>query len=404
MRIWAILAAVAFASATLCGCRGERAEQALIEQQATTPTPAPPVARSLIYAIADGMGFTHVAAARIASLGHERRLEMEKLPVLGAATTYNASGTVPDTAAAATALACGVRTDNGVLGQTAELQKVKSIAAAALAAGKRVGLVCAGGLTAPLAAAFFAHSSVAADEREIWHDMLASGAQVLMGGRTPALDGRALEEARKRGFVVIEDASDLGGPIAEAERVLGVFGAQGMPFDLQRPGSVPSLATMAEWAIGLLAESEQGFVLIVLCDRLDDACRARDADNAIGELLAFDRAVGVCATFAEENEDTLLVVASTCETGGMSLVGPAGEGEVPNNVTRFGHPTAVWFGATKTTEDGATVGINTGADVPVFAMGPGAERFAGLLSTSDVARRAAEALGLQLSPVGSPQP
>ena len=76
---------------------------------------AEPRVRSVIFLIGDGMGFGQVAYARVRTVGPEGRLYMKRMPVQGWASTHSANGLVTDSAASGTALACGVKTNNGTL-------------------------------------------------------------------------------------------------------------------------------------------------------------------------------------------------------------------------------------------------------------------------------------------------
>ena len=75
---------------------------------------------NIILCIGDGMGFNQVALARNKVFNLQGRLWMETLPVTGSVQTFSANRAVTDSAAAATAMACGVKTNNGVLGIDAD--------------------------------------------------------------------------------------------------------------------------------------------------------------------------------------------------------------------------------------------------------------------------------------------
>ena len=55
--------------------------------------------------------------------------------------TYSANSYVTDSAAAATAMACGVKTNNGRIGIDAQGNKLESVAYVAKKAGRKVGIV-----------------------------------------------------------------------------------------------------------------------------------------------------------------------------------------------------------------------------------------------------------------------
>ncbi len=69
--------------------------------------------KNVIYFIGDGMGFNHVY---LASILEGKTLNMMKTPYTGIMSTFAANTWVTDSAAAGTALACGFKTNNGMIG------------------------------------------------------------------------------------------------------------------------------------------------------------------------------------------------------------------------------------------------------------------------------------------------
>ena len=68
--------------------------------------------RSIILMIGDGMGPEQVELARWVEVGTEGFVNMEQLPLWLSCTTYSADNPVTDSAASATAMATGNKTDN----------------------------------------------------------------------------------------------------------------------------------------------------------------------------------------------------------------------------------------------------------------------------------------------------
>ena len=83
----------------------------------------------------------------------------------------------------------------------------------------------------------------------------------------------------------------------------------------------PMLDDMAEAALSVLAKNRKGFVLLVEGAHIDKQSHLMDADRAMGEVLEFDRAVGVARRFAEAPEGTVVVVLADHECSGFSLIG-----------------------------------------------------------------------------------
>src|SRR5512140_2508709 len=76
-----------------------------------------PVVRNVVLVIGDGMGLAQVTAGLVSAGG---QLALERFPVVGLSRTSSANSLVTDSAAAATAMACGVKTQNGALGVDAD--------------------------------------------------------------------------------------------------------------------------------------------------------------------------------------------------------------------------------------------------------------------------------------------
>ena len=70
--------------------------------------------KNIILCIGDGMGLGHVTLARLAVLGAEGKLYMERMPVAGFVRTHSASSLVTDSAASGTAMATGFKTNNRI--------------------------------------------------------------------------------------------------------------------------------------------------------------------------------------------------------------------------------------------------------------------------------------------------
>jgi hypothetical protein len=114
-------------------------------------------AQSVILFIGDGMGEAHRNAARWSDTGQSGALAMDRMPTLGWSQTASADNAVTDSAAAATALATGVKTNNGMIGQDPAGNPLTTILERAQARGMAVGLVTNVQMTHATPAAFAAH-------------------------------------------------------------------------------------------------------------------------------------------------------------------------------------------------------------------------------------------------------
>lgn len=98
-----------------------------------------------------------------------------------------------------------------------------------------------------------------------------------------------------------------------------------------------------------------------------------DIDYVITELVDFDKAIAKALEFAEKDGETLVVVTADHETGGLTLT----EGDLK----------------TKAITAEFSTGDHSAVMVPVFAYGPGAEKFMGIYQNTDVFQKMLEAYG-----------
>ncbi|MDF1513545.1 MAG: alkaline phosphatase [Anaerolineae bacterium] len=342
-----------------------------------------PYARGIILFIGDGMGEAHRTAARWAGYGEQGALAIDGLTAAGWLRTapFGGSG-VTDSAAAGTAMATGVKTYNSYIGVDDQQLPVESILEIAQQRGYAVGLVTTTQLGHATPASFAAHVPNRNDMTTIVDQMLATGANVLLGGGEddflpvdengcyPALGHRTdernlLTEAAAVGYTVICDAQDLNHNLAQSsDHILGLFGDDGM-----LPPHTPSLAAMTEFALEVLSGDSDGFFLMVEGGQIDWAAHDNDAARVISHTLAFDAAVARGIAFAGMHEHILVIVAADHETGGMSVSWEnAGQ---PGQDGPFLTPDDIPFYVQWTT------GSHTGADVPVSASGLCADNFDG---------------------------
>ena len=103
------------------------------------------------------MGLSQITLASVKAGGLAGRLCMERMPVTGLVRTYSANSRVTDSAAAGTALAAGIKTNNGMIGMHPRRQAYQTILEAAKAKGMATGLVATSTITHATPASFASH-------------------------------------------------------------------------------------------------------------------------------------------------------------------------------------------------------------------------------------------------------
>lgn len=310
------------------------------------PTPAPaPVAAvgagrpaSVILIIGDGFGPSQLTLARDFAFGPGGgRFRLELMPVLGLATTHSASNAVTDSAAAATALFAGVKTDNRYVGLDAAGAPARSLADAAADAGWRVGIVTTTTVAHATPAAFYAHLDDRYRYAEIAEQLVAAPPDLVVGGGRADLlpaaaggereDGRDLvAEARAAGHTVwTEPRWRAGGAATAADFPLLVLLADDhLRFQLDQdavpePARDPSLAELTGFALETLGGVGEPFLLLVEGGRIDHAAHDFDAAGVGRETMAFDAAVGTVLDYLERHPETLVVLTADHATAGLAI-------------------------------------------------------------------------------------
>lgn len=131
-------------------------------------------------------------------------------------------------------------------------------------------------------------------------------------------------------------------------------------------------------ALDLLGAKPNGFFLLVEGSRIDHASHHNLTEEAIGETIAFDKAVGAALEYARKRDDTLVIVTADHETGGFAITGGSSDGAQVEHC---------WFSPD-----------HTGEMVPVYAYDPGVEQFSGTYHLTEIAHKIAGLMGISSFP------
>jgi len=337
--------------------------------------------RNVVFMVADGAGIAYWAAAEQA----ESDLAVKSMPVVGLVDTQSADSRVTDSAAGASVYATGVRTDNRTIsvapGCRALLRSdsmavkrdptlcepLETVFQLARQRGMATGVVTTTSVVDATPAAFAANSP-----SRYWDDLLAerfaeAGLSVILGGGRESFDGSGRDDGQDLLARMCAAAACLSFPAelvayrADDRPLIGLFAPEGMDPAGARS---PTLPQMVDAALARLSRAPDGFIAMFETEGTDNAGHAnRPLEEIVAEMLEFDRAVAAVLEFARLDGSTLVIVTSDHETGGLSLP-EEGEGKVAEYTT----------------------GGHTGESVPLFAFGPGAERFGGMRDNTEIGR------------------
>ncbi len=329
--------------------------------------------RNVILMIGDGMGLATLYSAMSVS---EQPLSIERCPETGLAETYSADNYITDSAAAGTALASGNKTKNGVIGMDAQGNRVKSILEIAESNGLATGVVSTSSVTHATPASFVAHQSSRGSYEDIARDFLNTGIDVFIGGGYDHFAKRKdslnlLDSLTKRGYDVESSMDKI--LKSTSLKLAGLTAPDQNPYRLKGRGDM--LPNASGKAIDILSKNRKGFFLMIEGSQIDWAAHANAADTLLDETLDFDKTIGLVLDFAAKDGHTLVVITADHETGGVTLVGG-------NLTTR---QVKIAFG---------TKG-HTAVAAPVYAFGPGAEKFSGIYDNTDIFKKIFAAYGFK---------
>ena len=187
---------------------------------------------------------------------------------------------VTDSAAAATAIATGYKTNNGWVGMLPDGSTPETVLERAEAIGKVTGLVTDVSVYDATPAAFAAHGAYRYSEQELTDQIAAHEIEVIFGGgygmwipmtvegswRDDARD--LIQEKRDAGWAFVDNRDDLLALPKGTDQVIGLFSPAWMTYTLDMEeetamGIEPSLSDMTSAALGVLSSNDKGFFLMV---------------------------------------------------------------------------------------------------------------------------------------------
>jgi alkaline phosphatase len=267
----------------------------------------------------------------------------------------------------------------------------------------------------------------------IAEQIAASDLDIVLGGgmqhfAQPA-EGEATktvaEVAADNGFSVIDTADELA-TLAPGGKVLGLFSPSTMPVqwrgtgdakaervqhDGERPlppepfscepnpafAATPTLPVMARTALERL-DGGGGFMLMVESASIDKQSHLRRPCGQIGELGQLDDTLEVVLDYARAHPETLVLVTAdhsqaaqlVPETSVLAGLNAAS----PGFLARVRTPEGVLMGVNYATNDSTLQEDHSGADVPLFASGPGAEQIPASIRQAEIFALLTRHLGL----------
>lgn len=321
--------------------------------------------KNVIVMIGDGMGPNDIAMTQKIKKGcFDFGLVLNKIKYTGFATTHSYDSNVTDSAASATALATGFKTKNGYIGISPTGEMLTNISEIARQNGKRIGIVTNDSVVGATPSGFGVHNISRSNTAELAKSFVSLKADVLIGQGYSSFKNLDLSS-----FLVANGIEKmnytLNSDILCKKPFMGFFSEDTIS------KSSNSLAYCTEIALNRLKNKDKGFFLMVENTAADVAGHNNIIEGKLNGVVTLDRAVATVLKFMKDNPDTLLIITSDHETGGVKL--PEGD-YVPDNS---------FFTTTS----------HTNTPVRTFAVGYGAEYFHNkTVDNTDIAKFAIDAV------------
>ena len=301
--------------------------------------------KNVILFIGDGMTIANRTAARVLSKGisegkYQGRLAFDDMPSTAMIGTSGSDSLITDSANSMSAYTTGHKTAVNAMGvyvsrasdnlshprveTITELLKRKT--------NMSVGIVSDAELQDATPGAMVAHTRRRADKQYIADQLLASKAEVILGGGAAYFYPQSAKGSKRKDENNLIDAFKMDGYqvaftkqelIAAAEnkntkKLFGVFHPDNMDGSLDRlflkkntvsqyPNQ-PDLTEMTQTAIDVLSRNPNGFFLMVEAALIDKFNHPLDWERAAFDTIMLSNAVQIAKDFAKTHPDTLIIV------------------------------------------------------------------------------------------------
>jgi len=329
--------------------------------------------KNIIFLIGDGMGLSQITAGMYAN---GDKLNLERMKTIGLHKSHAADALVTDSAAGATAFACGQKTYNGAIAVDVDTLPIPTILEEAESKNIATGLVSTSTIVHATPASFIAHNEYRRNYEEIAADFLKTDIDLFIGGGARYFNNRSddrnlLDELRNKGYQVGDYFNDdLDSIQIQDDRNFAFLTSLDDPIPAAQGRDY--LQNAAMMAIEALDKKDNGFFIMIEGSQIDWGGHANDADYIISEMIDFDNTIGAVLEWADKDGETLVVVTADHETGGFAI---QKESTRDNLVTAF------------------TSDYHTAEMICVFAHGPQEELFKGIYENTAIYNKMREAFG-----------
>ncbi|WP_343329339.1 alkaline phosphatase [Polaribacter staleyi] len=317
--------------------------------------------KNIILLIGDGNGLAQISSTALINNGE---LSLTQLKSIGFIKTQAADDFTTDSAAAGTALATGKKTNNRAIGTDINGKSLENITEILHKKNYSTAVITTDNILGATPASFYAHAKDRSDNATISEDLINSKLNLFIGGGSSTFKNTNLTND----FKIISSIKDLKNTTDDK---VGIFMSEhGMKSIIDGRGHM--LAEATKTGLEFLSKKEKPFFLMIEAAKIDHAGHSNDTAGILAESIDFDKAITEALTFADNNQETLVIITADHETSGFSI--PQG------NVKK--HQIEGYFASYD----------HTGIMVPIFAYGPKSDEFQGIYENNKVFSKILEVL------------
>ena len=328
--------------------------------------------KNIILLIGDGMGPNQVSLVRIAAGGPEYRLAIDMMPYIGVVLTHSINNIYTDSASSATAYSTGEKTINGYIALDSKKEPLQILTEELHKKGYANGLVATSSITHATPAAFYARVDDRDKEIEIAKQLVkADFISIALGGGQDYF--KKIKEPNINFVYTLDDIDESDA--AKDSRIIGLFDQDG----IMRDKNKPTQQAMTKKALNFLTSNTDScnrFFLMSEGSQIDWAGHLNNTEYLLAEFDDFDKTIRDIIEFVNRDKNTLLIVTADHETGGLQLLGQK------DNTVRIKY----------TTQGHSALPVN------VYAYGPGADNFTGVMDNTDIFKKISALTSLSHSP------
>lgn len=307
--------------------------------------------------IGDGNGLAQISAGLFANGG---QLSLTQIRNMGLVKTQAADDFTTDSAAGATAIATGQKTNNRAVGLNAQGDSIPNLPFFLKGKNFQSGLITTDELTGATPAAFYAHHRERDEVKEIAHYLHQSAIDLIVGGGGKNFSKQVLDQA---GYEMVDNLDEVG---TSSSPKVAYFKSEGGISSMEG-GRGNFLTQAVGQSILFFEQHKKPFFLMVEAAKIDSGGHSNSPSTIVTELLDFDLAIGEVLRYADAHPGTLVLVTADHETGGVTIP----QGDLAKREIELAFHS----------DD------HTGILVPIFAYGARSGEFRGVYSNTEIFNR-----------------